>query len=211
MVRNRRASGRPTREVSPRVNGLSAVNGVVHPLLTPPANAQIFDGSALPWTRLAGLLEAARWTASSWNRQPWRFVVGRNGDRTFQEMHGALTPANRAIAGDAGALILALRQVLGIDGAALIGTEYELGLAVARLSVQARATGWHTVQLGGFRRRALAAAFAVPAEFEPFVVLAVGRATADPARTPLPRSRLPLADIVLTGGSGAPADGEGIP
>ncbi|ADU11319.1 nitroreductase [Micromonospora sp. L5] len=192
------------------MNGLSATNGVVHPLLTPPASTQIFDGSALPWTRLAGLLEAARWTASSWNRQPWRFVVGRNGDRTFQEVHGALTPANRTIAGDAGALVLALRQVRGVDGAPLIGTEYELGLAVARLSVQARATGWHTVQLGGFRRRALVAAFEVPAEFEPFVVLAVGRATADPSRTPVPRSRLPLADIVFTGSWGAPSDREGL-
>ncbi|MEV0156393.1 nitroreductase family protein [Micromonospora sp. NPDC050686] len=188
------------------MNGLSVAIDVVHPLLAPAANTQVFDGSVLPWTRLAGLLEAARWTASGWNRQPWRFLVGRNGDRTFQELHRALAPANRTIARDAGALILALRQARGVDGGPLVGTEYELGLAVARLSVQARATGWHTVQLGGFRRRALVAEFEVPEQFEPFVVLAVGRAADDPSGAPPPRSRLPLAEIAFTGRWGAPAD-----
>ncbi|ABP53069.1 nitroreductase [Salinispora tropica] len=179
--------------------GLSVATDIVHPLLTPAANTQIFDGSALPWTRVAGLLEAARWTTSRWNRQPWRFLVGRKGDRTFHELHRALTPTNRTTARGAGTLILALRQTRSVEGGPLDGTEYELGLAVARLSVQARATGWRIAQLGGFRRRPLMAAFEVPADFEPFVILAVGRATADISCALPPRPRLPLAEIAFTG------------
>lgn len=189
------------------MSGIPVAAGVLHPLLAPAANAQVFDGSPLPWARLCGLLEAARWTASGWNRQPWRFLVGRHGDRTFQQLHQALTPANRTAVRNAGALILALRQARGADGGPLVGTEFELGLAVARLSVQARATGWHIVHLGGFRRPAVVAAFEVPAEFEPFVILAVGRSTAGSPCAPPPRSRLPLSDIAFTGRWGATAEG----
>ncbi|WP_018252971.1 nitroreductase family protein [Salinispora mooreana] len=178
--------------------GLSVATDIVHPLLAPAANTQVFDGSVLPWTQVAGLIEAARWTTSQWNRQPWRFLVGRKGDRTYHELHRALTPTNRMIAHGAGTLILALRQAQGVDGGTLDGTEYELGLAVARLSVQARATGWRVVQLGGFRRRPLMATFEVPADFEPFVILAVGRVTADVTCARPPRSRLPLAEIAFT-------------
>ena len=33
---------------------------------------------------LTAILEAARWAASAFNGQPWRFFVGKRGDEVFE-------------------------------------------------------------------------------------------------------------------------------
>ncbi len=184
---------------------------VLHPLLAPPTAGQLFDGSTLPWNRLLALLEAARWAASSWNRQPWRYILGRQGDPTFNTLRAALAARNRAAARGAGALLLAATQARTAIGLPLPGTEYELGLSVARLALQARATGWHTVQLGGFDRAALRSAFDIPPDFDPFVIVAVGRSvrdsSADATWPRLSRGRRPLAEVAFAGRWGSAVPG----
>ena len=44
---------------------------------------------------LKKLFEAARWAASSSNEQPWRFLVGRRGDETYQKIFNALVEFNQ--------------------------------------------------------------------------------------------------------------------
>ncbi len=82
--------------------------------------------------------------------------------------------------------------------------EYDLGQAVAHLTVQAHALGLHVRQMGGFHTDVLARELGLRAPYEPFVVVAVGRATpaealepAYAARDTAPRERLPLETLVL--------------
>ena len=42
------------------------------------------------------LFEAARWSASSYNEQPWSYLVARKADgKAFEDMHSCLVEANR--------------------------------------------------------------------------------------------------------------------
>ncbi|MDP9396837.1 MAG: nitroreductase family protein [Actinomycetota bacterium] len=184
--------------------GSADVAGAVTPLLRQRWSPRSFDpGVELSERQLQALLEAARWAPSSRNRQPWRFLVGRRGDETFKAVYETLAPRNQQWAGDAAALIVAVAETSDADGRPLPGVEYDLGLAVAQLVVQAHAEGLHVHQMGGFSPAGVRAAFGVPPTFTPVVVVAVGRvsqATDDTARPA--RTRRPLSESAYAGSWG---------
>src|SRR5688500_790436 len=95
------------------------------------------------------LFDAARSSESAWNRQPWRFVLGRCADPTFGTLFAALAEENRARARSAVALVLATVRTTDEAGKRMRGTEYELGLAVGGLTARARVEGLQVRQFGG--------------------------------------------------------------
>lgn len=181
----------------------------VHPLIADRWSPRAFDPAPLGDDDVALLLEAARWAPSSRNHQPWRFLVGRDGDSTHAGLLAAMAPPNRAWAQRAPLLIAALVRRTD-DGVPSHGA-YELGLAVAQLTAQAQARGLHVHQIGGFDTAAVEEPFGVPDEFAAVVLLAVGR-TGDPALLPdwargregAERERLPLEGIAFSGRFGSP-------
>ena len=54
---------------------------------------------------LKKIFEAARWAASSYNEQPWRFFLGRRGDATYQKIFDVLVEFNQGWAKSAPVLI----------------------------------------------------------------------------------------------------------
>jgi len=183
----------------------------IHGLLAPFAAPLRFEPSdEVVRGELIALLEAARWAPSTRNRQPWRFLVGRRGDSTYTRLRGALTTANRVRAQGAGAFVLAVNEARDSAGEPLAGTEYELGLAVGRMIVQARALGRHTMQFGGFDRARLRVEFGIPPQFDPFVIVAVGAGVRMPPGGTdgrAARLRRALAELAFTGRWGQPAVG----
>jgi nitroreductase len=167
---------------------------------------------------LARLFEAARWAPSSANEQPWRFVVAsaRRDDEAFAAMLDALAPKNQAWAKHASALVLtAVRLTFERNGAPNAMAWYDAGQAVAFLSLQATADGLATRQMRGFDADRARAACAVPAEFEPTVMIAIGR-VGDPEHLEVefhrsaevqPRQRRALREFVF-GGTWGSAFGE---
>ena len=177
----------------------------LHPLLAERWSPRGFDATAeLSDQELLALLEAARWAPSSRNRQPWRFLVGRRGDETHKAVFDALNPRNQQWAGDAAALLVALAETSDAEGLPVAGVEYDLGLAVGQLVVQAHAEGLHVHQMGGFSSSVVREAFAVPEAFTPVVVIAVGRLADEQLAARTPRSRRPLSEIAYAGQWGEP-------
>jgi nitroreductase len=125
------------------------------------------------------LFEAARWAPSSFNEQPWRFVVadrGRSPD-AFAALLASLIPSNREWSAEVPALVLlAVRTTLERDEAVNSHAWYDAGQAVAFLALQATAAGLALRQVQGFDRDVARRACQVPAPFEPAVVLAIGYA-----------------------------------
>jgi nitroreductase len=154
--------------------------------------------------RLASALEAARWAPSANNTQPWRFIVARRGTQAHARVHDALLGFNQAWAGDAAVLIVAVAETADADGSPRGFAAYDLGQAVAHLSVQAHHDGLHVHQMGGFDHDAVRTAFDLEARFEPLTVIALGP-IGDPATLPpvlqereaAPRARRPLADSLI--------------
>ena len=70
-----------------------------------------FDGSSLTWDDLADGFKAARLSSSSYNNQPWRFVVALRGEAGFDALLETAVEANRTWMKDAGAIVFGKSNV----------------------------------------------------------------------------------------------------
>ncbi len=176
----------------------------IHPLLSERWSTRAFDpGHVLDGEAAARLLEAARWSPSASNTQPWRLALAPRGTREHEVLLGALMGFNRAWAENASALVLVAVQRTTPEGKDLRWADLDAGQALAHLTVQAAADGLVVHAMGGFEVDAVRAAYRVPDGVEPLVVVAVGRqgdvALLDEktrAREQA-RERRPLAELTL--------------
>ena len=134
---------------------------------------------------LRSLFEAARWAASSYNEQPWRYIVAtRESPAEFGKLLSCLVEGNQAWAKDAPVLALgctSLRFVLnGQPNAAAI---HDLGLASGNLCLEAVARGLFVHQMIGILPDKAREIYRIPDGFQPVTGLAIGYA-ADPSALP---------------------------
>ncbi len=152
---------------------------------------------------LTASFEAARWSPSANNLQPWSFVAGYRGEDTFNVIAENLAGYNAAWAPRAAALVVNLAESANAEGTPNKFAEYDLGQAVAHFSVQATADGYFVHQMGGFDVAVIADKLGIAEPWKIVSVMAVGpRAEADELPEPLaarevaPRTRKPLAEVV---------------
>jgi nitroreductase len=155
---------------------------------------------------LKRLFEAARWAASSSNEQPWRFLVGRKGDETYQKIFNALVEFNQSWAGSAPVLVLSVaKKTFTAKGTPNRHCLHDTGAAMANLALQATANGLHTHSMAGFDNEQMRASFAIPSDYEMGAVTAIGY-FGDPESLPdhlrkmevSPRQRKPLEEFVFS-------------
>ncbi len=174
-----------------------------------------FRPAPLPPEQIGSLFEAARWTASSFNEQPWRFIFAeRHEDPSgFARILGTLMEMNQTWARNASLLAIASANTVSQRGRVNAKAIYDTGQAVANLATQATAMGLHMHQMGGFSADAARTALNIPEAWEPVVALAVGfrddpQTLADELRIreEMPRERLTLSEFVFQGSADHPAD-----
>ncbi|HEY2557185.1 MAG TPA: nitroreductase family protein [Diaminobutyricibacter sp.] len=164
-----------------------------------------YDASApVDELKVTAALEAARWSPSANNTQPWRFIVARRGTPEFDTVTANLMGFNQAWAGSAGVLIVALAETVDESGNERPWAKYDLGQAIAHLSIQAHHDGLHAHQMGGFVADGLREAFGIDERFAPVSVTALGVLGAPDdlpealrEREVAPRSRTDLDDLLL--------------
>jgi nitroreductase len=154
---------------------------------------------------LTTVLEAARWAPSASNMQPARFIVARRGSAAFATITEALMGFNRAWADTASVLIVNVATLSIDETRENPWARYDLGQAVAHLTIQAQHEGLHTHQMGGFDGTAIAEAFNLTEDQAVVTVTALGVLGKPDDLTPelrereiAPRTRLPLQDLLLT-------------
>lgn len=155
---------------------------------------------------LKKIFEAARWAASSYNEQPWRFFVGRRGDATYERIFDTLVEFNQGWAKSAPVLILSVgSNKFAQSGKPNQYSIHDTGAATANLSLQATALGLHTHSMAGFDHAKARKAFSVSENYDIGAVTALGY-LGDPntlhdrmrAQEISPRQRRPLNEFVLT-------------
>ena len=124
--------------------------------------------------KLATALEAARWSPSANNTQPWRFIVARRGTALHAQIVDALMGFNQAWAGNAAVLVVAVAETAAADGTPITHALYDLGQAVAHLSVQAHHDGLVVHQMSGFDPEVVREFADLEPRFTPATVIAVG-------------------------------------
>jgi nitroreductase len=154
----------------------------LHPLLSGRYSPLEFDRShALSDHQTSLLLEAARWAPSAGNSQPWGFVVARRGDPRHVALLPLLAPSSRRWAPSASALVVNLAH-RRVDDSELPYSEfadYDLGQAVAHLTLQAHALGLACRQFRAFDLDGVAAEVRLADGWDVVSMTAVGRPVDD--------------------------------
>lgn len=133
----------------------------------------VFDAHhELSAAEVATLLEAARWAPSAGNSQPWRFVVAPRGSAAHAAFVPHLSRGNSGWVPRASLVVVSGCEVVDVKDPDT--ARYDLGQAVAHLTLQAVAMGLHTHQLGGFDKPAAAAALGVPDSVRLVSAVAIG-------------------------------------
>lgn len=183
----------------------------IDPLFLQRWSPRAFTGEAVPQAELLTMIEAARWAASSYNSQPWRFLYALRGTAHWDGFLGLLAESNRSWAQQAGALlVLVSNSLMRIPGAEREVPSHshslDTGAASANFALQAARMGWQAHGMVGFDRERAFAELRVPQGYRVEAAYAVGR-VGDPAQLPevlrareAPNGRRPLADIALEGG-----------
>lgn len=184
----------------------AAVDHPIQNLLAVRWSPYVFSERPVSDEDLRSLFEAARWAPSSYNEQPWRFVVGRRGQGDVHErILQCLVEPNQKWAQKAP--VLALGTVVKEfvrNGNPNKAAVHDLGLAVGNLLVEATARGLHVHQMIGLDPEAARTAFSIPMNAEAVTAIAIGYAdqtgSGDPAlaeRDAKTRERRPISDFVF--------------
>ncbi len=184
----------------------------IHDLLKRRWSPRAFADRPVEPDKLHSLLEAARWAPSSFNEQPWAFVVAtRDRPEDFDRVLGCLIEFNQGWAKAAPVLMLTFaRLAFDRNGQPNRHAFHDVGLAMANLTVQATAEGLAVHQMAGIVPEKARAAFAVPEGWEPVAAAAVGY-FGDPAALPeeLRRENSPRRPGSRSGRSCSPTAGAG--
>ena len=157
---------------------------------------------------LRSILEAARWTASSANLQPWRFIVApKENQAEFEKALSVLAEGNQSWAQHAAVLMIAVAHVIPKPDFHHRHAPYDLGQAVAQMVTQALHHGIYAHQMAGFFPEKARQLYRIPEQFEPYTAVALGYRTDNLAhlsdkhrqREASRRERKPLTEIVFNG------------
>lgn len=147
----------------------------IHDLLRRRWSPRAFSSEAVEDEKLRRLFEAARWAPSASNQQPWRFIIGRKGDDTYDRIIQTLVDFNQKWAVTAPVLLISVgRKVLNDKEDINESYRYDVGLAVAQIAIQATEEGLYIHQMGGFDPAMAVRLFNIPAMYKPLTVIAIG-------------------------------------
>jgi nitroreductase len=193
----------------------AATSHPVHELIAARWSPYAFADRPVPRADLLSLFEAARWAPSSYNEQPWSYLLATKEDpEEFERLLSCLVEGNRVWAKAAPVLALGCTSLQFVrNGKPNAAAVHDLGLASASLVLEATARGLAVHQMIGILPDRAREVYHIPEGVQPLTGLAIGYA-GDPADLPenlrerdaARRPRKPLASFVFGGrwGTAAP-------
>ena len=161
-------------------------------------------------TDLEAIFEAARWTMSAFNAQPWRYIVGVRGrsQETWDGVFDSLLEGNQGWTKNVPVLALGLAQRhYEHNGKPNKTAFHDLGAASAALTFEATARGLAVHQMAGINPDRARRIFELDEDTQPFTALAIGYAAESideqdefAKRDQQPRVRKPLSELIVRGG-----------
>jgi len=135
-----------------------------------------FSSTPIEEEKIMSLLEAARWTPSCFNEQPWNFIIfKKENQEEFRKIIEIISPRNQLWAKNAPLILLSVAKINferngKVNGYAL----HDVGAAVNNLSLQATSMGLFVHQMAGFDSEKAQIHFNIPKGFEPVAAIAIG-------------------------------------
>jgi nitroreductase len=179
----------------------------IHELITKRWSPYSFDARSVTDENLRSLFEAARWAPSSYNEQPWSYIVAKKENpEEFQRLLSCLVEGNQVWAKAAPVLALGIAKLrFARNDQPNRAAIHDLGLAAGNLVVEATARGLWVHQMIGILPDKARETYAIPEGYEPLTGIAIGYA-GDPKALPeglrerdlARRPRKPLKEFVFS-------------
>ena len=180
----------------------------IHDLLRKRWSPRAFSSRPVEPDKLRILWEAARWSPSSYNEQPWSFIVATKEDEAeYARLLSCLVEGNIQWAQHAPVLMVSVARLsFEEDGKPNRHAFHDVGQAVANLIVQATALGLVVHQMAGIFPDKIRELYGIPEGYEAVAGIVLGY-PGDPEILPerlrqrelAPRSRKPIQDFVFAG------------
>lgn len=147
----------------------------IHPLLKRRWSPRAFADTPVEKEKLQSIFEAARWSPSAGNEQPWKFIVGIRPDKTWEMIYDSLADGNKIWNKNVPVLIISIgKKVLSRDQKPYLHFKYDTGQSVAHMSIEAMNQGLFVHQMAGFDPQIITEEFNVPADHQPLTAIAIG-------------------------------------
>jgi nitroreductase len=181
----------------------------IDPIFTERWSPRAFTGEAVPEAELLRMFEAARWSPSAYNSQPWRFLYALRDTPEWQPLFDLLVPGNQKWAKDTGALVVLVsntRMKVGDEFKPSTSHSLDAGAASLAFALQANRQGWHVHGMTGFDRERAVTVLNVPEHHRVEAAYGVGRATPwaqlteEQQAKERPNARRPITDFAFRGG-----------
>ncbi|RXZ82081.1 nitroreductase [Paenibacillaceae bacterium] len=176
----------------------------VSPLFLNRWSPRAFDSRKVAEEDLNAILEAAHWAPSSFNDQPWRFVVAKTEEQ-LAVFHPFLGEFNQTWATKAPVLVLIASDTKRDNGDSNRAHEFDAGTAWGYLALEATLKGLAAHAIGGFDREQAKAVLQLPAHYDLHVVIAIGY-RGDKSSLPepvqareVPSPRKALSEVIIEG------------
>lgn len=134
------------------------------------------SGENITKEELFRLFEAAKWAASSYNNQPWRFIYAFKETPEWDNLFNLMVPFNQMWAKNAGALIVVVsKNNFDHNGEFMPSHTFDTGAACANLAIQGSAMGLVVHGMAGFDYERARKELGVPEGFTVEAMFAVGK------------------------------------
>lgn len=181
----------------------------IHDLLQKRWSPRAFSEKSIDTELLNQLFEAARWAPSSYNEQPWRFIVARKRDQDeYEKLASVMNDFNQSWATDAPVLVLALtKTTFELDGRDNPHAGHDLGQAIAHLTFEATQHDLYIHQMAGILPDKARKLYNISDEYKPMTMFAIGYKDRPESlneklqkQETSPRTRKDLDEILFDGG-----------
>lgn len=140
----------------------------IHPLILDRWSARSFSEKSISEETMEALFEAASWSASSMNEQPWEYLWAERGSEAFDTMVECLMDGNQPWAKNGSHLLLSLaKRKFAYKGRENRHHMHDVGAANSTLLMQAAHIDIYGHMMGGFHMDKTLEAFGIdPEEYE---------------------------------------------
>lgn len=190
-------------------------NHQIHDLLTHRWSPRAFSDRKVEKEKIVAMLEAARWAPSSFNEQPWSFIIAtKDNPKDYERLLNCVTEGNIRWARFAPLLMISVAKLIfERSGKPNRHAFHDVGLAVGNLIIQASHLGLHVHQMAGILADKIRETYKIPDSHEPVAGIAIGyygeldQLTEDLRERELAeRTRKPLEQFVFSGYWDKPLD-----
>ena len=135
---------------------------------------RMFDDKHIEKTHMDQLFETIRWSPSSSNLQPWRFIYAKKGTEAYESIFDCLSDFNKRWTIHAPLLMLAAYKEKDDEGKENFHALHDLGLSLGLMTVQAQFLNIGVHHMAGVDWEKAQKVFKVPTGFHISTAIALG-------------------------------------